>query len=85
MIQVKWELEGSDIDAAAAESAVQRVINYYQRVLAGLSCPAHKKEPWLAVHGRTVGSLVVTVESCCPALKSQMDEQMRRVSRRDDE
>jgi hypothetical protein len=85
MIQVKWELEGSDIDVAAAEGVLQRVLNYYQRVLVGLSCPAHFAEPWLAVRGRTLGSLKVTVESCCPALRSEMDELMRRVSRRDDE
>jgi hypothetical protein len=85
MIQVKWELEESDIDKGAAEAAVQRVLNYYRQVLAGVSCPAHSGEPWLAVRGRTLGSLTVSVESCCLALKSETDERIRRVSRRDGE
>jgi hypothetical protein len=85
MIQVKWELEGSDIDEVAAEAAVQPVLNYYTQALTGVSCPTHGGKPWLAVRGRTVTGLRVSVESCCPALKSQTAERMRRVSRRDDE
>lgn len=33
MIQVKWELEGGDIDEVAAEAAVQPVLNYYKQAL----------------------------------------------------
>lgn len=84
MIHVKWELEGNEIDEAAAQAAVQRILNYYKRALASVSCPAHGGQPWLSVRGRTVKSLTVSVGSCCSALKSQMDEQIRRVSRRDD-
>lgn len=52
MIQVKWDLEGGDIDEAAAEAAVKSVLNYYKQALAGVSCPDHGGMPLLAVRGR---------------------------------
>jgi hypothetical protein len=85
MIQVKWELEGNEIDEGTAEAAVEPVLNYYKQALTGVSCPTHGGNPWLAVRGRTVAGLRVSVESCCPALKNQTAERMRKVSRRDDE
>jgi hypothetical protein len=85
MIEVKWELEGSDIDEVAAAAAVKPVLNYYKQALAGVSCPDHGRMPLLAVRGRTMAGLRVSVESCCPALQRQTDARMRRVSRRDDE
>jgi len=84
MMEVRWELEGNGIDQSSAEAAMQRVLNYYDRALADLTCPAHGRAPWLTVRGRMVKDLAVRVECCCPILQSQAEERLRRVSRRDE-
>lgn len=70
MIEVTWELEGDNIDQAAAGAAVERVLDYYKRALAGLTCPAHGSEPWLEVRGRMPEDLKVSLGTCCEALKA---------------
>jgi hypothetical protein len=84
MIEVKWDLDGDGIDQFTAAAAVQRVVDYHRRALAGITCPAHGGEPWITVRGPTVASLGVSVEHCCTALKSRIDARMRQVSRRDE-
>lgn len=85
MIEVRWELEADGIDQAAAAAAVERILNYYQRVLTGITCPRHAGTPWLVVRGRAVKDLAVSLGTCCSDLKEQTDARMRSVSRRDPE
>lgn len=85
MIQVRWNLEGNDIDESVAAATLQRLLDYYKRALADVSCPVHGGEPWLDVHGSTIHDLTVSVGSCCRTSRGLADERIRRVSRRDEE
>ncbi len=82
MIEVTWELEGDNIDQAAAGAAVERVLNYYKRALSGLTCPAHGSEPWLEVRGSVLADLKVSLGTCCAALKVTTEERIRSISLR---
>lgn len=84
MIEVKWELGGSEVDQTNAETTVRRLLEYHGRVLEGVQCPVHGKRPWLVVRGTTMKNLTVSVGSCCPALQALTDERLRRVSRREE-
>ncbi len=85
MIQVKYDVEGADLDKEAAEAAVGKVLNYYKQALAGLTCPLHGREPWLKVHGRTLETLAVSIETCCQELLNRTDARTGGVSRRNQE
>ena len=54
MVEVRWEIEGTELGPDAAQKALQRVLDYNGRALAGISCPVHSDEPWLIVRGSTV-------------------------------
>ena len=83
MIWVKWELDGEEIDDVAAELAMQHVLIFHKRALAGLVCPVHRADPWLVVRGSTLESLTVILQTCCPVLKDQAEERIRRASRKE--
>lgn len=53
MIQVKWELEGSDIDEVAAEAAVQRFSPTTRRRLPAAPARLTEESPgWRCADGR---------------------------------
>ena len=84
MIAVRWELNGADLDPAAAERAVEKVVGFHQRALAGVTCPAHNQPPVLVVRGQSVKTLAVSIEACCDALRAKAYDRIRAVSRRDE-
>ena len=83
MIQVRWELEGDEIDERSARIAVQKILDYCSSVLAEVSCPVHGGKPWLEVRGSAVKNLTVGIGSCCRLLFGITEERIRRVSRRE--
>ena len=82
MIDVTYELEGG-IDEDTAAATMERVVRYHQQVLSGVTCPIHREAPWLKVHGRSLQSLAVSVESCCQLLAEKVAARLDLVSRRD--
>jgi hypothetical protein len=82
MIEVRYELDGG-IDEDTAARTVETVLRYHQRALSGVSCPTHQQAPWLKVHGRSLLTLAVSIESCCPALSEKVEARIQDVSRRD--
>lgn len=85
MVQVKWDFEGADLDKEAAEAAVGKVLNYYKQALAGFTCRVHSQEAWLKVHGRTLETLAVSIETCCQELLDRVNARIGGVSRRNQE
>jgi hypothetical protein len=85
MVEVEWDFEGGAVDRPAAEKAVGRVLAFYQQALAGISCGAHRREPWLKVKGPTLQTLVVSIEACCGDLLQRAKARVGGVSRRGDE
>ena len=85
MMDVKWDFQGSGLDLEAAEKAVGKVLTFYRQALAGTACPIHGQEPWLKVEGRTLQSLVVSIEVCCEELLERAKSRVGEVSRRDQE
>ena len=81
-MNVAYELE-EGLDEASAARTVDRVVRYHQQVLSGMTCPAHQQAPWLRVHGRSLQSLAVCVESCCEVLSEKVAARLDLVSRRD--
>ena len=84
MIAVRWDLNGAELDPAAAERAVEKVVGFHQRALAGVTCPEHNQAPVLVVRGQSVKTLAVSVETCCDELRAKVDGRIRAVSRRDE-
>ena len=82
MVDVEWDFMGGELDRAAAEKAVGRVVTFYQQALAWITCPTHHREPWLRVEGRTSESLRVIIEACCGELLERANDKVRGVSRR---
>ncbi len=85
MIEVKWDFEGAELDRDAAKAAVEKILNFYTGGLAGITCPTHGQKPGLKVQGRTVETLVVSVEACCQTLLDRANDRIRSISRRDQE
>ena len=83
MIEVKFELEGVEKDAA--QNAVSKTIRFYQKALDGVTCPTHGSTPFLTVRGNAVQRLTVSMDACCEALTSAANSRVRAVSRRDDD
>lgn len=85
MIEVTWQLEGSELTEADAETIMRRVIEYHRRALEGVQCSVHGRPPWLIVQGSTGKRLTVSVGSCCPGLKAETEDRLQRVSRREED
>lgn len=79
MIQVEWDFAGGNVDRAAAQKALEKVLGYYERALAGLTCPNHGQAPSLRVRGPSVETLAVSVETCCQALSGRAPDGSRDV------
>lgn len=77
MMEVKWEFEGDEHGQAAAETAVQRILDRYSRPLATIRCPVHGKVPVLRVRGHSLEDLDLTVETCCEALLRDANSRIR--------
>jgi hypothetical protein len=85
MVDVQWNFEEGELDRAAAEKAVGKVLAFHQQALAGITCPIHQREPSLIVEGRTPQTLRVSIEACCGKLLEKAHYKVRGVSRRDEE
>lgn len=82
MIDVTYELAGT-IDEETAARALQKVLRFHQQALSGVTCPTHQEAPWLKVSGGSVPELVVSIESCCPALAEKVEARIEEISRRE--
>jgi hypothetical protein len=82
MINVTYELDGT-IDEDTAARAVEKVVQYHQQALGGMTCPIHQQAPRLKVQGHSVPDLAVSVESCCPILTGKVEARIHGISRRD--
>jgi hypothetical protein len=82
MILVKWEFRGTGSDVVAAQTAVERILNRYQRALRGVTCPVHASSAILVVRGRTMEDLDLGIEPCCQALIDEANAQIHRGRRR---
>jgi hypothetical protein len=84
MVDVKFDLENG-VEESVARAAVQKTVRFYQRALAGVTCPTHGSGPALIVKGTSLERLMVSIEGCCEALSSTADARVRAVSRREDD
>jgi hypothetical protein len=85
MVDVKWDLQGGNLNLQDAEESVGKVLTFYRETLAGITCPAHQQEARLVVKGRTVRELVVSLEVCCDELLKRINARVGSVSRRGEE
>ena len=83
MINVMYELDGT-IDEDTAARAVEKVLQFHQQALSGITCPRHQEAPWLKVSGSSVRELAVSIESCCPVLAEKVEARIEGISRRND-
>jgi hypothetical protein len=77
MITVRWEFVADGWDMEAAQRAVDRIQNRFQRALGNVRCPVHGAGPLLVVRGGSLEELAVDLETCCQSLVDETNARMQ--------